>query len=250
LKRPQRVPLSKKSENSAHLSTHLQLPVGGSPNRLYRPRHSPQQRLSPLTSESRGHLALLVLHQCRRQLPSASHGQHQSLRNSKNPSGNALFVHRTNRAPIVLFALSRIIILSGPEMRSSTKQTGQSTQVTGAEHTERSIHKAPSQPSLTASSRPSTPPPASPGGHGIGSSSTLFSYIKPMKTGDEHATGHPHAHSRPTTPKHVLAGGMASAQDADELGHRTGVDVNGQRQRGGVTGIPALSGRPLVHVRP
>ena len=129
------------------------------------------------------------------------------------------------------------------------QQIAQSTRVPGHEHTERSIHKAPSLPSLSVPSRPSTPPPASPGGHGIGSSSTLFSYIKPMKTGDEQVTGHPHPHSRPTTPKHVSAGGMASAQDADELGHRTGVGLNGQRQRDGVTGFPAPSGRPLVHVR-
>ena len=129
------------------------------------------------------------------------------------------------------------------------QQTGQSTRVPGAEHAERSIHKAPSLPALSVSSRPSTPPSASPGGHGIGSSSTMFSYIKPMKTGDEHATGHPHPHSRPTTPKHVSTGGMASAQDADELGHRTGVGLNGQRQRDGVTGFPAPLGRPLVHVR-
>jgi hypothetical protein len=129
------------------------------------------------------------------------------------------------------------------------QQTGQSTRVPGAEHTERSIHKAPSLPSLSAPSCPSTSPPASPGGHGIGSSSTMFSYIKPTKTGDDHATDHPHPHSRPTTPKHVSAGGMASAQDADELGHRTGVGLNGQRQRDGVTDFPAPSGRPLVHVR-
>ena len=130
------------------------------------------------------------------------------------------------------------------------QQTGQSMRVPRIEHTERSIHEAPSQRSSSASSRPSTPPPASPGGHGIGSSSTMFSYIKPMKTGDDHATGHPKPHSRPTTPKHVLADGMASTQDADELGHRTGVDLNGQRQRDGVTSFPAPSGRPLVHVRP
>lgn len=130
------------------------------------------------------------------------------------------------------------------------QQTGQSARAPGAEHIERPIHKAPSLPSLSTPSRPSTPPAASPGGHGIGSSSTMFSYIKPTKTGDDHATGHPHPHSRPTTPKHVSDGGMASAQDADELGHRTGVGLNGQRQRDGVTGFPAPSGRPLVHVRP
>ncbi len=122
------------------------------------------------------------------------------------------------------------------------QHTGHSARVPGADHAERPIHKAPS--------RPSTPPPASPGGHGIGSSSTMFSYIKPMKTGDDHATGHPHPHSRPTTPKHVSADDMTSTQDADELGHRTGVGLNGQRQWDGVTGSPAPSGRPLVHVRP
>jgi hypothetical protein len=130
------------------------------------------------------------------------------------------------------------------------QQTGQSSRAPGVEHTERSIHKAPSLPSLSTPSRPSTPPPASPGGHGIGSSSTMFSYIKPTKTGDDHATGHSQPHSRPTTPKHVSAGSVTSARDADELGHRTGVDLNGQRQRDGVTGFPAPSGRPLVHVRP
>jgi hypothetical protein len=129
------------------------------------------------------------------------------------------------------------------------QQTGQSARVPGAEHPERFIHKAPSLPSLSAPSRPSTPPPPSPGGHGIGSLSTMFSYIKPTKTGDDDAAGHPHPHSRPTTPKHASAGSMASAQDADELGHRTGVGLNGQRQRDGVTGFPAPSGRPLVHVR-
>ncbi len=130
------------------------------------------------------------------------------------------------------------------------QHVGQSTQMPEGDHAERSIHKAPSLPSISVPSRPSTPPPASPGGHGIGSSSTLFSYIKPMKTGDDRATDRPHPHSRPTTPKHVSAGGMVSTRDADELGHRTGVGLNGQRQRDGVTGFPAPSGRPLVHVRP
>jgi hypothetical protein len=128
---------------------------------------------------------------------------------------------------------------------------GQSPRVPGGEDAERSIRRVPSRPSLSVPSHPSTPPPASPGGHVLGSSSTMFSYIKPMKTGDEHATGHPHPHSRPATPNlHVSAGGMAPTQDADELGHRTGVSLGDQRQRGGVTGFPAPSGRPLVHVRP
>lgn len=131
------------------------------------------------------------------------------------------------------------------------EHTGQSPRVREGEDAERSIHKVPSRPSLSVSSRPSTPPPASPGGHGLGSSSTMFSYIKPMKTGDEHATGHPHLHSRPTTPNlHVSAGGLTPTQYADELGHRTGVGLVDQRQRGGVTGLPAPSGGPLVHVRP
>ena len=131
------------------------------------------------------------------------------------------------------------------------QHTGQSPRVPEAENSERSIHKAPSLPSLSVPSLPSTPPPASPGGHGLGSSSTMFSYIKPMKTGDDHATGHPHTHSRPTTPNlHLSAGGLTPTQDADELGHLTGVGLSGQRQRDGVTGFPAPSGRPLVHVRP
>ena len=72
-----------------------------------------------------------------------------------------------------------------------------------------------------------------------------------MKTGDDHTTGHPHTHSRPTTPNlHLSAGGVTPTQDADELGHLAGVGLSGQRQRDGVTGFPAPSGRPLVHVRP
>lgn len=128
------------------------------------------------------------------------------------------------------------------------QHTGQSQRVPGSEDTERSIQKAPSLPSLSVPSRPSTTPRASPGGHGLGSSSTMFSYIKPMKTGDDHATSHPHPHSRPTTPN-VSASGPPM-QDADELGHLTGVGLGGQRQRDGVTEFPASSGRPLVHVRP
>lgn len=131
------------------------------------------------------------------------------------------------------------------------QHTGQAPRVPGAEDTERSIQKAPSLPSLSVPSRPSTPPPASPGGHGLGSSSTMFSYIKPMKTGDDQPSSHPHPHSRPTTPNlHVSASGLTPTQDAEELGHLTGVGLGGQRQRDGVTGFPAPSGRPLVHVRP
>lgn len=128
------------------------------------------------------------------------------------------------------------------------QHTGQSQRVPGAEDTERSIQKTPSLPSLSVPSRPSTPPRASPGGHGLGSSSTMFSYIKPMKTGDDHATSHPHPHSRPTTPNASASG--PPTQDADELGHLTGVGLGGQRQRDGVRDFPAPSGRPLVHVRP
>lgn len=130
------------------------------------------------------------------------------------------------------------------------QHTGQCPRAPEAENAERSIHKVPSQPSLSPS-HPSTPPPASPGGHGLGSSSTMFSYIKPMKTGDDHATGHPHTHSLPTTPNlHVPVSDLTPTQDSDKLGHLTGVGLSGQRQRDSVTGFPAPSGRPLVHVRP
>ncbi|KAI0297170.1 hypothetical protein BC826DRAFT_177664 [Russula brevipes] len=119
----------------------------------------------------------------------------------------------------------------------------------GHELTGRSIRKSPSQPPSSAPSRPTTPPPASPGGHGLGSSSTMFSYIKPVKTGDDPATGHPHTHSRPSTPHaRASASDMTSMQDADELGHRMGVGSGGQGQRSGVAGFPTPSGRPLVHL--
>ena len=130
------------------------------------------------------------------------------------------------------------------------EHTEVSSQVLGPENTERSTRKAHSQPSLSTPSRSSTPPPASPGGHGLGSSSTMFSYIKPIKTGDDPATGHSRPHSRPTTPHpHVSASGLTSTQDVDELGHRTVVSSVSQ-QRNGLVGFPAPSGRPLVHVRP
>jgi hypothetical protein len=113
------------------------------------------------------------------------------------------------------------------------------------------VRKAPSLPSLSTPSRPSTPPPASPGGHGLGSSSTMFSYIKPTKTGDDPATGPSRPHARPTTPRsRSSAAGLASTQDVDELGHRTGMSSGGHGGRNGVAGFPAPSGRPLVHVRP
>ena len=126
---------------------------------------------------------------------------------------------------------------------------GQSPQVPPPEQTEHLPRRAPSR--LSTPSRPSTPPPASPGGHGLGSSSTMFSYIKPTKTGDDPATGPSLPHSLPTTPhSRASASGIKLTQDVDELGHRTGVSSGGQWQRNGVAGFPTPSGRPLVHVRP
>jgi hypothetical protein len=131
------------------------------------------------------------------------------------------------------------------------QRTGQSPLTPGPEQTENPPRKAPSLPSLSTPSRPNTPPPASPGGHGLGSSSTMFSYIKPVKTGDDPAAGPSLPHSRPTTPhSRASAGGLESMQDIDELGHRMGVSSGGRRQRNGVASFPVPSGRPLVHVRP
>jgi hypothetical protein len=130
------------------------------------------------------------------------------------------------------------------------QHTGQSPRVLAPEQIEHPPRKAPSLPSLSTPSQRTTPP-ASPGGHGLGSSSTMFSYIKPMKTGDDPAAGPSLPHSRPTTPhSRASAGGLKSTQNVDELGHRAGVNSGGQRQRNGVGGFPPPSGRPLVHVRP
>lgn len=138
-----------------------------------------------------------------------------------------------------------------PKHATEHQHAGQPPLMPGSEQTEHPPRKAPSLPSLSTPSRPNTPPPASPGGHGLGSSSTMFSYIKPMKTGDDPATSPSLPHSRPTTPhSRVSAGGLEFTQDVDELGHRTGVSSGGRRQRNGVAGFPAPSGRPLVHVRP
>lgn len=126
----------------------------------------------------------------------------------------------------------------------------QSSRVLESQHTGHSVRKAPSLPSLSTPSRPSTPPPSSPGGHGIGSSSTMFSYIKPTKTGDDPATGLSKPHSQPATPHSHSSTGQTSTQDVDELGHRTGMGSGGYGRWNGGAGFPAPSGRPLVHVRP
>ncbi|KAH9176448.1 hypothetical protein EDB89DRAFT_1941539 [Lactarius sanguifluus] len=131
----------------------------------------------------------------------------------------------------------------------STHAGEQSSKLLEAQHTGRSVRKAPSLPSLSTSSRPSTPPPSSPGGHGIGSSSTMFSYIKPTKTGDDPAIGLSKPHSRPVTPhSHLPSTDLASTQGVDELGHRTGVGSGGNGRRNGGAGFPVPSGRPLVHL--
>ena len=137
-------------------------------------------------------------------------------------------------------------------------QTGRSTgageqfsKVLESQHTGRSVRRAPSLPSLSTPSQPSTPPPSSPGGHGIGSSSTMFSYIKPTKTGDDPATNLSKPHSRPATPhSQSPSTGLTYTQDVDELGHRARVGSGGHGRHNGEAGFPAPSSRPLVHVRP
>ncbi|KAH9061391.1 hypothetical protein EDB87DRAFT_1611575 [Lactarius vividus] len=131
----------------------------------------------------------------------------------------------------------------------STRAGEQSSKVLEGQHTGHSVRKAPSLPSLSTPSRPSTPPPSSPGGHGIGSSSTMFSYIKPTKTGDDPATGLSKPHSRPAIPRsHSPSTELASIQGVDELGHHTGVGSGGNGRRNGGAGFPVPSGRPLVHL--
>lgn len=130
----------------------------------------------------------------------------------------------------------------------SSRAGEQSSRVLESQHTGRSVPKAPSLPSMSTPSRPSTPPPSSPGGHGIGSSSTMFSYIKPTKTGDDPATGLSKPHSRPATPHLHSPTGQTSTQDVDELGHRAGMGSGGQGWRNGGAGFPAPSGKPLVHL--
>jgi hypothetical protein len=141
-------------------------------------------------------------------------------------------------------------IVEAHQTGCSSRVGEQSSRVLESQHTGRSVPKAPSLPSLSTPSRPSTPPPSSPGGHGIGSSSTMFSYIKPTKTGDDPAAGLPKPHSRPATPHSHSSTGQTSTQDVDELGHRTGMGSGGHGRRDGEVGFPAPSGRPLVHVRP
>jgi hypothetical protein len=134
---------------------------------------------------------------------------------------------------------------------AENKRTGQTPLMPGHEQIEHPPRKTPSLPSLSTPSRPNTPSLASPGGHGLGSSSTMFSYIKPTKTGDDPATSPSLPHSRPTTPhSRPSARGLETTQDVDELGHHTIVSSGGRRQRNGVAGFAVPSGRPLVHVRP
>jgi hypothetical protein len=70
--------------------------------------------------------------------------------------------------------------------------------------------------------------PPSPGGRPMGSSSTMFSYIKPMKTGDDASS---QSHFRPATP---------AAKARSDVGTGTG-SMRGE--------LPP-SGKPLSHVRP
>ena len=142
-------------------------------------------------------------------------------------------------------------IADAHQIGCSSRAGEQPSRVLESQHTGRSVRKAPSLHSLSTPSRPSTPPPSSPGGHGIGSSSTMFSYIKPTKTGDDPATGLSKPSSRPATPhSHSSPTGPTTTQDVDELSHRTGVGSGGHGRRNGGAGFLAPSGRPLVHVRP
>ena len=142
-------------------------------------------------------------------------------------------------------------IVDAHQTEHSTRAGERPSKVLEFQHTGRSVCKAPSLPSVSTPSRPSTPPPSSPGGHGLGSSSTLFSYIKPTKTGDDPATDMSKPQSRPATPhSHSSSTGLMSTQDVDELGHRTGVGSGLHERRNGGAGFAAPLGRPLVHVRP
>ena len=133
---------------------------------------------------------------------------------------------------------------------------------------ERSLKSRTSLPSIAQAAAPdkiprptsakndvgSTSPPVSQK-RGLGSSTTMISYIKPLKTGDNPPTSAPPSRpssrasrSRPTTP----------SPDVDEMGIRVrshsrprsvggvGIDAEG-RQAGPSTG--GVGGKPLSHVR-
>ncbi|KAI0062921.1 hypothetical protein BV25DRAFT_1939502 [Artomyces pyxidatus] len=116
-----------------------------------------------------------------------------------------------------------------------------------AQHTGKSVRKAPSIPALSTANDP----PPSPGGRGMGSSSTMISYIKPMKTGDDpipapvrsvtpgaRPSSSAGAHSRPVTP---------TASDY-ELGMRGSNARRDSAARLSSEPPSSVGGRPLSHL--
>ncbi|TFY83008.1 hypothetical protein EWM64_g1001 [Hericium alpestre] len=110
-------------------------------------------------------------------------------------------------------------------------------------HTGKSLKKAPSVPALkaqhtggTEASKAMSNTEASPSsGPALGSSSTMISYIRPVKTGDDPTISAPPVRSRPTTP----------APDVDELGVRESVV---KETRFAPSELPSPSGKPLSHL--
>ncbi|KAI0051805.1 hypothetical protein FA95DRAFT_1675587 [Auriscalpium vulgare] len=101
------------------------------------------------------------------------------------------------------------------------------------QHTGKSVRKVASHKSLSVvdTSVKGAANPPSPGGRGMGSSSTMISYIKPVKTGDDPATAH--SHSRPVTP-------AAAAHSDYELGLRSSAGRSSFE-------AAAPAGKPLSH---
>ncbi|KAI0320894.1 hypothetical protein OF83DRAFT_1168897 [Amylostereum chailletii] len=137
------------------------------------------------------------------------------------------------------------------------------------EPTGRSLRKAPSVPALSAMHTGSThvssaksvtteSSSSSSKRRSLGSSSTMISYIKPMKTGDDPAPtsstsysrpGTPSAHSRPATPSSHSRPVTPSSSRHDTDGY--GLRANGARNRGDGGTRPSelpLSGKPLSHL--
>lgn len=135
------------------------------------------------------------------------------------------------------------------------------------EHTGRSLKSKSSLPSLRQSPPADKAPPPRPAStrsevdsssphvaqkRGLGSSTTMISYIKPLKTGDNPSTGAP-----PSRPSSRASRSRPATPEVDEMGNRVrsrAKSVSGAEKEGGQdrhVGSPsgATDGRPLSHVR-
>ncbi|ETW80802.1 hypothetical protein HETIRDRAFT_476500 [Heterobasidion irregulare TC 32-1] len=135
-----------------------------------------------------------------------------------------------------------------------TQQTPSPPKPIEPHHTGRSLRTVPSNAALSTTATAAADASSPPSRDALGSSSTLISYIKPMKTGDDPATGT--SHSRPHTPAPAPSRPQSrSTTPAPGARSRTeGGAVRGSQVGGawgaarGPSELPAPTAKPLSHL--